>query len=145
MDSPLGGIKRGRQEIRAAYQQIFASEARATVEFSKIRTSRVFRRNELGGVKVTSVDVRQIDFSRGQQTGRHKHPCPVLGVIIDGTAMVQIERRSAIELCVGSAFYEPADAVMRFDNASPIAPLRFICFYLLNGEQRLIEMLPAKQ
>ena len=33
MDNPLGGIKRGWQEIRAVYEQIFTGPARVHVEF----------------------------------------------------------------------------------------------------------------
>jgi quercetin dioxygenase-like cupin family protein len=32
---------------------------------------------------VTSVEVREINFEPGQETGRHRHPCPVLGYIVE--------------------------------------------------------------
>lgn len=78
MDNPLGGIKRGWQEIRHVYERIFNSEARVNVEFYDytlhtfgevfyvvgrergrlesgstaldlaIRTTRVFRRSDAG-------------------------------------------------------------------------------------------------
>lgn len=100
----------------------------------------------LGSRNVTSVDVRQIIFAPGQQSGRHKHPCPVVGFIVDGAALLQIEGQAPIELPVGSAFYEPADTVIsRFDNLSSLAPLTFAAYYLLDGQQDLIEMLPNKQ
>jgi len=92
---------------------------------------------------VTSVEVREINFEPGQETGRHRHPCPVLGYIVEGAAIVQIEDQPAQRLEAGAAFYEPAGAVMRFDNASSTRPLKFIGYYLLNGKQELIEMLPA--
>lgn len=89
------------------------------------------------------VDVREIRFAPAQQTGRHKHPCPVVGYIAEGTAVVQIEGQPAQELPAGSAFYEPADTIIaRFDNASSSAPMTFIAHYLLDGNQPLIEMLP---
>ena len=91
---------------------------------------------------VDSVDVRQITFEPGQETGRHKHPCPVVGYVAKGTVFFQIEGQPVQELPEGSAFYEPADIViLRFDNASKTAPLVFIAHYLLDGEQELIEML----
>jgi quercetin dioxygenase-like cupin family protein len=92
---------------------------------------------------VTSVEVREIDFEPGQETGRHRHPCPVVGYIVQGAAIVQVEGQAEQRLEAGSAFYEPAGAVMRFDNASSSGPLKFIAYYLLNGAQELIEMLPA--
>ncbi len=94
---------------------------------------------------VTSVDVREIIFQPRQETGLHKHPAPVLGYIAEGEALVEIEGQPPRYLTAGSAFYEPADTViLRFDNASSTSTLKFICFYLLNGKQELIEMLPSQ-
>ena len=56
---------------------------------------------------------------------------------------MQVEGEAAVTLATGSAFHEPARAtVARFDNASETAPMRFIAYYLLDGEQELIEILP---
>ena len=99
----------------------------------------------LGNATVTSVDVREIVFQANQKTGRHEHPCPVVGYIAEGTACLEIEGESPQLLPAGSAFYEPAKTVItRFDNASSHAPLKFIAYYLLHGQQALIEMLPEK-
>jgi quercetin dioxygenase-like cupin family protein len=89
------------------------------------------------------VNVREITFAPGQQTGRHKHPCPVIGFVVEGTALLEVEGERPQQLPVGSSFYEPAEKVIqRFDNASSSASMKFIAHYLLNGEQELIEMLP---
>jgi len=95
---------------------------------------------------ITAIDVREITFSPGQITGRHKHPCPVVGYIVEGAAEMEVEGKLRQALSAGSAFYEPADAVIaRFDNASATEPMKFVAYYLLEGEQALIEMLPALQ
>lgn len=97
----------------------------------------------LGPRSVSTVDVREIAFAPGQQTGRHSHPCPVLGYIAEGSAILQIEGREPQPLPQGSAFHEPAGAVIaRFDNASQTEPMKFIAFYLLTANEPLIEMLP---
>jgi quercetin dioxygenase-like cupin family protein len=97
----------------------------------------------LGKRTITSVDVREITFVAGQQTGRHRHPCPVVGFVVEGAAVLEVEGQQPLQLPAGSSFYEPADTViLRFDNASFSAPMRFIAHYLLNGTQALIEMLP---
>jgi quercetin dioxygenase-like cupin family protein len=97
---------------------------------------------KIDGRTITSVDVRQITFEPNQQTGKHTHPCPVVGYIASGTAVLQVEGQPAQELAEGGAFYEPADTViLRFDNASPAESMTFIAYYLLNGEQELIHML----
>lgn len=97
---------------------------------------------DLQNKTVTKVDVREIVFGPGQQTGLHKHPCPVFGYIAEGEAVLQVDGEPVQKLPAGSAFYEPAQIVIRrFDNASQRKGMRFICYYLLEGQQELIEML----
>jgi quercetin dioxygenase-like cupin family protein len=97
----------------------------------------------LGNRNVATVDVRRIRLAPGQQTGRHFHPCAVLGYIVEGAAVFQIEGEPQRMLPAGSAFHEPAGVVIRtFSNASDTDPMNFVAFYLLNGEQELITLLP---
>lgn len=99
----------------------------------------------LGDRKVNAVDIREIRFAPGQQTGRHLHPCTVVGYIAEGTAEFQIEGQSAQTLPAGSAFHEPAQTVIAdFRNASDTEPMTFITFYLLDGDQDLITPLEEK-
>jgi quercetin dioxygenase-like cupin family protein len=97
---------------------------------------------DLGERKVTRVAVREIAFEPSQATGRHKHPCPVICYIVEGTALVQEEGGTAREIGAGGSVYEPADKfIARFDNASSTQPMKFIAYYLLAGNEPLIEML----
>jgi quercetin dioxygenase-like cupin family protein len=96
----------------------------------------------LGNRTVTSADVREIRLEPGQQSGRHLHPCAVLGYIVAGTAVYQVEGQAEQTLPAGSAFYEAADTVIaNFGNASDTDAMTFVAFYLLDGEQELIRML----
>src|ERR1700752_2846750 len=80
----------------------------------------------------------------GQQSGRHLHPCAVLGYIVEGTATYEIEGEAKQILSAGSAFHEPAGAIIaNFGNASASEPMTFVAFYLLNGDQELIQMLDS--
>jgi len=95
-----------------------------------------------GASALTSVDVREIHFEPGQQTGRHLHPCHVFGYIVKGTAQFQIDGQPSQQLPAGSAFHEPAETVIAdFSNASASEAMTFVAFYLLNGDQELIQML----
>jgi len=99
---------------------------------------------DTGTRPLTSVQAHEIHFAPGQKGALHFHPCPVTGYIIEGTALVQIEGEGEQVLPAGSAFFEPADArILHFDNHSDTEPMVFVAFYLLNGEQKLIEMLDA--
>ncbi|HTJ28849.1 MAG TPA: cupin domain-containing protein [Acidobacteriaceae bacterium] len=96
----------------------------------------------LNGHNVTDVDIREITLAPGQQSGRHFHPCAVVGYIAAGSAQMQIEGQPVQSLPEGSAFYEPAETIItNFGNASDTEPMTFIAVYLLNGQQNLIEML----
>ena len=98
----------------------------------------------LHGQTVTAVDVREIRFGPRQQTGRHKHPCTVIGYVVEGTALLEVEGQAPVTLPAGSSFHEPAGVIIaRFDKAGD-EPMTFIAHYLLDGKQGLIEMLPAK-
>jgi quercetin dioxygenase-like cupin family protein len=91
---------------------------------------------------VRSVDVREIQFQPGQQTGRHYHPCPVIGYVVAGTAELEIEGQPPQRLPAGTVFHEPAHAVIaRFDNVSATEPMTFIACYLLSADEALIEMM----
>jgi quercetin dioxygenase-like cupin family protein len=94
---------------------------------------------------IDSVDVREIRLEPNQQSGRHLHPCTVVGYIVSGTAVFQIEGEEQLILPSGSAFCELADAVIaNFGNASSTEPITFVAFYLKDGEQDLIRMLDPK-
>ncbi|WP_161597145.1 cupin domain-containing protein [Dyadobacter flavalbus] len=91
---------------------------------------------------VDNVQAKEITMGAAQRAPLHRHPCPVVGYITEGTLIYQIQGQPAQTLNKGDAFYEPAETeIARFDNASASAPLKFIVFYLSTGEQPLIEIL----
>ncbi|MDX6458981.1 MAG: hypothetical protein QOE55_2678, partial [Acidobacteriaceae bacterium] len=81
----------------------------------------------LGNRNVSSADVREIRLEPGQQSGRHLHPCAVLGYIVAGTAVYQVEGQAEEILPAGSAFYEAANSVIAsFGNASDTEAMVFV-------------------
>lgn len=100
---------------------------------------------QFGKRPVSGVKIVEIDFPAGQKAPYHKHPCPVLGAILSGSCLIQVEGEPAKVLNAGDAFYEPADTpIIHFDNNSEKEPMKFIAYYLLNDEKELIELLPEK-
>lgn len=98
----------------------------------------------IGTRPISTVDVREIVFQPGQMTGLHRHPCPVISYIAEGTIKFQIRGGEIQILQAGQICYEPADTIIEhFDNALDNAPAKFIPYYLLNGQKELIEMLPG--
>jgi quercetin dioxygenase-like cupin family protein len=99
------------------------------------------QRHEIGNVRAARIELRP-----DQETGRHRHPCDVVGYVAVGTIRFQVEGEGERILRAGDAFHEPAGApIAHFDNASKNEAATFIAFYLLPpGEDRLIEMLPSR-
>jgi quercetin dioxygenase-like cupin family protein len=95
------------------------------------------------GRLVNRVDIKRIDLAPGQSTGPHRHPCPVVGHILSGSVLFQIEGRPKKTLRAGDAFFEPANLRIRsFDNLSPRESASFVAYYLLGAEDdEIIEML----
>ena len=104
-------------------------------------------RNELstftiGRKVISSVKIVEIEFKEGLGAPYHQHPCPVVGQIVSGTCLFQIEGESPQILYSGEPFYEPANTpIIHFDNYSKTEPMKFIAYYLVNEGQDLIEIL----
>jgi quercetin dioxygenase-like cupin family protein len=58
----------------------------------------------LGPKTMTSVDVREITFAPGPETGKHKHSCPVVGFIAEGAAVLEVKGEKPQKLPAGSSF-----------------------------------------
>jgi quercetin dioxygenase-like cupin family protein len=109
----------------------------------KIVRKELYKAN-IGTQPISTVDVREVVFQPKQMTGLHRHPCPVISYIVEGTIGFQIRGEKVQIIHAGQVGYEPAGAIIEhFDNASDSAPAKFILCYLLNGQKELIEMLPA--
>lgn len=98
-----------------------------------------------GTPAVERVQVARIELEPLQETGLHRHPCPVLGLVTEGAIRFQPEGEEERTLRPGDAFFEPQNArIVRFDNTSASEKAAFVAYYLLGpGESELIEMLDA--
>jgi quercetin dioxygenase-like cupin family protein len=88
------------------------------------------------------VEAYRVELPPGQLAGPHFHPCPVTGYVESGLITFERDGQPACELRPGDVFFEPAgEVIRRFDNSSVSEPAAFIAFYLLNGDQPLIQMI----
>ena len=96
---------------------------------------------------VTSVSVVRIDYKPAQRTGRHIHPMPVIGYVLEGSFVVKVSGGAETHYTVGQSIYEPADTLIeRFDNDSPTKPAVLIGHYLAGpGQTELVRILPDKE
>ena len=95
---------------------------------------------------VSSVSVVRIDYHPAQRTGRHIHPMPVVGYVLEGSFVVKVTGGAETHYVAGQSIYEPADTVIeRFDNDSPTKPAVLIAHYLAGpGQNELVRILPDR-
>lgn len=62
------------------------------------------------------VEVRRIHMLAGHASGRHIHNGPVVGSIVEGSVLFQVEGQNEIILRPGDVFFEPAGVpIAHFD------------------------------
>ena len=80
------------------------------------------------------VEIREIRMFAGHAAGLHVHNCPVMGSIVDGSVIYQIEGQPASKLRAGDVFYEPEGArIARFDATEE--GVTFLGYFLLGPQQ----------
>ena len=90
----------------------------------------------------SNIKTTEIEFKEGFKAPKHKHPCIVIGYIISGECLFQIEGEKAIVLKKGEAFIEPAEkTIIHFNNNSESQKLKFVVTYLNNHETKLTHIL----
>jgi quercetin dioxygenase-like cupin family protein len=87
-----------------------------------------------GKIPVAKIEIQEIAMDVGVDAPLHSHPCPTVGVVIEGTIVFEIEGEQSQHLQVGDVFYEPADVrVSKFNNGGD-TPAKFVAFYLLGED-----------
>jgi quercetin dioxygenase-like cupin family protein len=89
------------------------------------------------------VESYRVELPPGQPAGRHLHPGPVTGYVESGLIAFERDGQPVRQLGTGDVFFEPAgETIHRFDNLSATEPAVFVAFYLLAGDQPLIQPIP---
>ncbi len=98
--------------------------------------------NAIVNQKVSIVEIKEVTMAEGQEAPKHLHPCPVVGYVVSGNVLFQIEGQESKILKDGDAFYEPKnETILHFDNALKDKPLTFVAFYLKEQNEENIKML----
>ena len=105
-------------------------------------TRTVLMNARLGQVKdISHVEIREIRILPGYAAGPHVHNGPVVGSILAGSAIYQIEGQPEAVLRAGDVFFEPAgERIARFDATDE--GVTFLGYFLLApGQDASITML----
>ena len=84
--------------------------------------------------RLDRVEIREIRILPGHAAGLHVHNGPVVGGILAGSAVYQIEGQPAILLRAGDVFFEPeGERIARFDAQDD--GVTFLAYFLLSPGQ----------
>ena len=80
------------------------------------------------------IEIREIRILPGYAAGLHMHNGPVVGNILEGSAVYQIEGQPEAVLRAGDVFFEPeGERIARFDAGDN--GVTFLAYYLLSPGQ----------
>jgi len=89
------------------------------------------------------IEIREIRILPGHAGGLHVHNGPVVGNILEGSAVYQVEGQPASVLQAGDVFFEPeGERIARFDAGDD--GVTFLAYFLLSPGQDPQIALPGR-
>lgn len=86
-------------------------------------------------LEATVVDVT---YAPGGANAAHRHPCPVIGYVLEGALRMQVKGKAETIYKAGDTFYEePTDVHVVSANASRDAPARFLAYFVCDRQTPL--------
>jgi len=83
----------------------------------------------LNGDSLTATVV-EVTYPPGGTNPAHRHPCPVIGYVLEGRLRMQIKGQEEHVYGPGDTFYEsPTDVHLVSANASQDQPARFLAYF----------------
>jgi quercetin dioxygenase-like cupin family protein len=77
------------------------------------------------------VTLVEVNYPPGGANPAHRHPCPVVGYVLEGGVRMQVEGRPERIFKPGETFFEsPSDVHLISANASQDAPARFLAYFV---------------
>lgn len=92
-------------------------------------------------IPIDRIEVRRIQMLPGHHAGLHVHNGPVVGTVVDGSVIYQVEGQATSVLGPGDVFYEPEGVrIARFDAGEDGAT--FLAYFPLRKDQEPAIELP---
>ncbi|MBA3260029.1 MAG: cupin domain-containing protein [Gemmatimonadales bacterium] len=80
----------------------------------------------------------EVTYPPGGSSLPHRHPCPVIGYVVQGDLRTQVEGEPSAVYRAGETFYEAAGAVHLVSaNASEENPVRFLAIFTCDRDTPL--------
>ena len=119
------GSTKGIQVAQGAQKNLKPPKAKTTVLLEQ----------KLEGMPGFKVIMILLEGPPGWVGGRHFHPGPVFGYVVEGTYQINPEGLNPRTFQQGEAYYERPNTVMRGGNVSGTEPQRSIVFQIVREDQ----------
>jgi quercetin dioxygenase-like cupin family protein len=82
--------------------------------------------------------VVEVTYPPGGANATHRHPCPVIGYVLEGSLRMQVRGQPERVYTPGDTFFEaPTDVHVVSANASADVPARFLAYFVCDRETPL--------
>ena len=117
-----------------AIAAVVAAAAAATAQTAKpAARSRVAIAQKLPALDGTHLEatIVEVSYPPGGANTAHRHPCPVVGYMLEGAMRMQVKGQPERIYHAGDTFFEaPTDVHAVSANASDDAPARFLAYFV---------------
>jgi quercetin dioxygenase-like cupin family protein len=130
-----GGVAAALAVVVSASVVVQSTQPTQSTQSTKATTSRsktVFtgKLPVLDGQQLTATLV-EVTYPPGGANPAHRHPCPVIGYVLEGAVRMQVQGQAEKIFKAGESFFESPDDVHAVSaNASQNAPARFLAYFV---------------
>lgn len=118
---------------------VTARGARPTDE-KKIERARVTFSHDLPSMKGNSlaITIVEVNYGPGESSTPHRHPCPVIGYVLEGTLRTQVKGEPEAIYKAGESFYEAPNGIHLVSaNASDKERAKLLAYFVCDGQMPL--------
>ena len=119
-----------------AWSQTDASNARSQRK-DRARTVMSQALPSLNGDHLKAV-LLEVRYGPGEASTPHRHPCAVVGYVVEGSLRMQVQGQSEMVFKAGQSFYEAPNGVHLVSaNASTTEPAKFLAYLICDRDTPL--------
>jgi quercetin dioxygenase-like cupin family protein len=105
-------------------------------------TRTMLQQKDIEGMPGKEAIVYVADFTPAAASGRHFHPGPEVGYVLQGTLVIEPDGHAPLTLRPGESFHNPSRHVHNARNASPSDPAKVLVFLIGDKGQPLATPAP---
>lgn len=114
-----------------------ATDSRGGGEAARVRPAFAHELPRLNGEHL-SAKLVEVAYAPGGSSAPHRHPCPVIGYVLEGAIRSQVRGEPDSIYHAGESFYEAPNGVHQVSaNASSTEPARLLAYFICDGDAPL--------